>query len=71
MTTYFISLVVQGLLQILKDKGDALRNGIGFDAKIVAISDVMKGSIYNPDGLASSCERDGEARRLSGKSQSD
>nr|WP_306420551.1 hypothetical protein [Brevibacillus reuszeri] len=39
------------MLQILKDKGDVLRHGIGFDAKIVAISDVMKGSIYNPDGL--------------------
>lgn len=46
-----LGVVGQGLLEILKDKGDALRNGIGFDAKIVAISDVMKGSIYNPDGL--------------------
>lgn len=46
-----LGVVGQGLLEILKDKGDALRNGIGFDAKIVAISDVMKGSVYNPDGL--------------------
>lgn len=44
-------VVGQGLAEILRDKGDALREGLGFDAKIVAISDLMKGSIYHPDGL--------------------
>nr|MCC3377852.1 homoserine dehydrogenase [Cohnella sp. REN36] len=28
-----------------------LQEGIGFDAKIVAIADLMKGSLYHPDGL--------------------
>jgi homoserine dehydrogenase len=43
--------VGQGLAEILRDKGSVLREGLGFDAKIVAISDIMKGSIYHPDGL--------------------
>lgn len=43
--------VGQGLAEILRDKGTVLREGLGFDAKIVAISDMMKGSVYHPDGL--------------------
>ena len=44
-------VVGQGLAEILQDKGESLRSELGFDAKIVAISDVMKGSLYHPEGL--------------------
>ncbi|MGE7650741.1 homoserine dehydrogenase [Peribacillus frigoritolerans] len=44
-------VVGQGLAEILQDKRESLRSGFNFDAKIVAISDVMKGSLYDPKGL--------------------
>lgn len=44
-------VVGQGLAEILLDKSESLRRGLDFDAKIVAISDVMKGSLYHPEGL--------------------
>ncbi|MFC0560862.1 homoserine dehydrogenase [Halalkalibacter alkalisediminis] len=44
-------VVGQGLAEILQDKGESLSSELGFDAKIVAISDVMKGSLYHPEGL--------------------
>jgi homoserine dehydrogenase len=44
-------VVGQGLAEILLDKHDALCSQFGLDAKIVAISDVMKGSLYHPEGL--------------------
>lgn len=44
-------VVGQGLAEILEEKGELLRSGLGLDAKIVAISDVMKGSLYHPEGL--------------------
>lgn len=44
-------VVGQGLAEILQDKSESLRSGYNFDAKIVAISDVMKGSLYDPKGL--------------------
>jgi len=43
--------VGQGLAEILRDKGDLLRENLGFDGQIVAISDFIKGSLYHPDGL--------------------
>lgn len=43
--------VGQGLAEILRDKGAALRNNLGFDGQIVAISDFIKGSLYHPGGL--------------------
>ena len=43
--------VGQGLLEILREKGETLRKNLGFDAKIVAICDLMKGSLYDPEGL--------------------
>jgi homoserine dehydrogenase len=43
--------VGQGLAEILRDKGQMLRDNLGFDAQIVAISDLLKGSLYHPDGL--------------------
>lgn len=44
-------VVGQGLAEIIRDKGETLRQGLGLDLTIVAISDAMKGSIYHPDGL--------------------
>ena len=43
--------VGQGLAEILLDKADTLRETIGFEAQIVAVSDLLKGSVYHPDGL--------------------
>ncbi len=43
--------VGQGLAEILRDKGDTLRHSLGFDAQIVAVSDLLKGAVYHPDGL--------------------
>ncbi|ATG75505.1 homoserine dehydrogenase [Zobellella denitrificans] len=44
-------VVGQGLAEILHDKAASLREGLGFDARIVAVSDLMKGSLYHPHGL--------------------
>lgn len=44
-------VVGQGLAEILRDKKERLLKTEGFEAKIVAISDVMKGSLYHPEGL--------------------
>ena len=43
--------VGQGLAEILHDKGDTLRESLGFAAQIVAVSTLSKGSLYHPDGL--------------------
>jgi len=44
-------VVGQGLAEILQNKREALKQNEEFEASIVAISDVMKGSIYHPNGL--------------------
>lgn len=43
--------VGQGLAEILRDKGDFLRDTLGFEAQIVAVSDMLKGAVYHPNGL--------------------
>lgn len=43
--------VGQGLATILRDKKEQLAESYDFDSKIVAVSDMMKGAIYHPDGL--------------------
>jgi homoserine dehydrogenase len=43
--------VGQGLLQILHEKRDYLRDAFGFEAKVVAISDKLKGSLLVPEGI--------------------
>lgn len=43
--------VGQGLLQILRTKGDNLKKTLGMDFEVVSISDIMKGSIHHDDGL--------------------
>lgn len=44
-------VVGQGLAEILRDKKEYLKREEGFEATIVAISDLKKGSIYHPNGL--------------------
>ncbi|ANU15392.1 Homoserine dehydrogenase [Planococcus halocryophilus Or1] len=44
-------VVGQGLAEILHHKKEALKRDENFEAQIVAISDFMKGSIYQPNGL--------------------
>lgn len=44
-------VVGQGLAEIIRDKKEALKQEEGFEASIVAISDLLKGSIYHPNGL--------------------
>ncbi|MFN8460047.1 MAG: homoserine dehydrogenase, partial [Anaerolineae bacterium] len=43
--------VGQGLAQILRDKGVALRQNLDFEAQIVAVSTRSRGSLYDPAGL--------------------
>lgn len=44
--------VGQGLAQILRDRGDDLAQRFGARFQIVAVSDLLKGSLYDPGGLA-------------------
>jgi homoserine dehydrogenase len=44
-------VVGQGLAEILRDKQTFLKTEEDFEVEIVAISDLMKGSIYHPEGL--------------------
>ena len=43
--------VGQGLLRILHDKKDELRDSLGFEAVVVAITDKLKGTLLRPDGV--------------------
>ncbi|WP_147804496.1 homoserine dehydrogenase [Alkalicoccus halolimnae] len=43
--------VGQGLLQILQDKKEKLKQEEGLETIVVAVADVMKGSVYDPEGL--------------------
>lgn len=43
--------VGQGLAEILLNKEDYLRQSLGFEAQIVAVCTLSKGSLYHPDGL--------------------
>jgi homoserine dehydrogenase len=43
--------VGQGLAEILRDKGEMLRESLGLEFQIVAISDLLKGAVYHSDGL--------------------
>jgi len=44
--------VGQGLAQILSEKHNFLSERFGVDIKIVAVCDLYKGSLFDPDGLA-------------------
>lgn len=43
--------VGQGFAEILRDKGETLRQTLNFEARIVAVSDLLKGAVYHPAGL--------------------
>ncbi len=43
--------VGQGLCEILLDKNDELNRQYGFEWDVVAISDITKGSVFDPNGL--------------------
>jgi homoserine dehydrogenase len=43
--------VGQGLAELLIEKEPQLRSEYGLDAKVVGIGDMIKGSIYNPNGI--------------------
>ena len=56
METYRLALigfgnVGQGLAQILRDRGAVLEEQFGLRLQIVAVSDLLKGSLYDPAGL--------------------
>ncbi|RME49469.1 MAG: homoserine dehydrogenase [Caldilineae bacterium] len=56
MRTYKLALigfgnVGQGLARILSERGDELARRYGARFQIVAVSDLLKGSLYDPDGL--------------------
>jgi homoserine dehydrogenase len=44
-------VVGQGFVEIIRDKKDQFKEEYGFDPTIVAVSDLMKGSLYDPYGL--------------------
>jgi len=44
--------VGQGFAEILRDRGDGLASQFDIELKIVAVSDPLKGSIYQPDGFS-------------------
>lgn len=44
-------VVGQGFVEILHANRDSLYSKYGLDARIVAISDILKGSLYHPSGL--------------------
>ncbi|MHA2247520.1 MAG: homoserine dehydrogenase [Candidatus Hodarchaeales archaeon] len=44
-------VVGQGLAEILLEQKEDLRNQVGFEFEVVAVSDTMKGSVYNETGL--------------------
>jgi homoserine dehydrogenase len=57
MRTYRLALigfgnVGQGFAQILRDQGDALAQQFDAQMTIVAVSDLLKGSVCDPDGLS-------------------
>ncbi len=43
--------VGQGLCEILISKSERLQANYGFEWEVVAVSDMLKGSVYSPDGL--------------------
>jgi len=59
--------VGQGLSELLLEKRDELAASYGFDAVVVGISDMLKGSAYDPDGLnlAEALARVGRGESLS------
>jgi len=59
--------VGQGLSELLNEKRDELAASYGFDAEVVGIADMLKGSAYDPEGLdlAEALARVGRGESLS------
>lgn len=59
--------VGQGLAELLLDKSEDLSKQYGLEIKVVGISDMLKGSVVNPDGidLREAIEAAGQGRSLS------
>ena len=62
--------VGQGFAQILTERAAMLEETYGVAFQVVAVSDLMKGSLYNPDGLPidgllTTVQRDGDLNSLS------
>lgn len=53
LTLAFIGFgtVGQGTAAILLEKAEQLRKDYGFEARVVAVSDLLKGALYHPNGL--------------------
>lgn len=76
-TTYKIAIigfgnVGQGLAKILSDKHSLLKERFGADIRIVAVCDLFKGSVADPDGLdpgmlLNRLEKDGDLKSLATK----
>jgi homoserine dehydrogenase len=63
--------VGQGLAQILRDRGNELASRFNCPLKIVAVSDLLKGNVSNPDGLdpaalLAAIKAHGDLRHLAG-----
>lgn len=60
--------VGQGLAELLLDKKKALHDDYGLDTQVVGISDMLKGNLYNADGidLAAALEAAKTGSKLSG-----
>ena len=43
--------VGQGLAEILRDKGNIIRDSLGFETQIVAVTTLSRGALYHPNGL--------------------
>lgn len=75
MNSYRLALigfgtVGQGFVEILRDRRERLRDRYDLDIKIVAVSDLHKGSVYDPDGLEpaellDALARDGQLKTMS------
>ncbi len=44
-------VVGHGLVELLREKRDALRERYGFEYDVVAVTDLLQGSVYDPAGL--------------------
>ena len=56
MRTYRLALigfgnVGQGFAQILRDRGEEIKQRFGAEFQLVAVSDLLKGSLHDPVGL--------------------
>jgi homoserine dehydrogenase len=61
--------VGQGVARVLRDRGEDLARQYGVRAKVVAVSDPLRGNVYDPEGLApedliNAVEEDGDLDQM-------